>query len=359
MKTIVDYINMNSLRVLLYPFVPLYSFVVSVRNFLFDKGIFKVKKVLAKVISVGNLTVGGSGKTPLVLYISSLVRGQKRKVGVLSRGYGRKTKGYLLVSDGNEIKTGVDDCGDEIYLTVMECNVPAAVSENRVNGAELLIRDTGVDTIVLDDAFQHRWIYRDVNLLIIEQKFLMCAEKFNCTLLPTGNMREKFSSVNRADAVIINRKFSEKAEIPEKYNSCFSGKKIFTAHYKSVGFVDVKTHSFYPISDFEGQKSLVVSGVANPHSFLNALKQNNISTLNNLIFKDHKKYCDKEIQKIRKEFYAVNAHSVITTHKDAVKLAQFSNQLDDIDIFYLKIEMEFDNGKEFDNFIINKIINCS
>lgn len=344
---------------MLYPFVPGYAFIVALRNFLFDKGFFKSRKTGAKVISVGNLTVGGSGKTPLTVYLSNLLNGKKRKVGVLSRGYGRKTKGYILVSNGKEIKTAVEDCGDEIYLTVMECNVPAAVSEDRVKGADAFIKDTSVDTIVLDDAFQHRWIYRDLDLLIMEQKFLLCTEKFNCTLLPTGNLREGFDSVKRADAIILNRKFSEKCEIPVRFNEYFENKKIFTAHYKSVGFFDVKTHSFYPISDFAGQKSLVVCGIANPYSFLNALKQNNISTLDNLLFKDHKKYCGKEVQKIRKEFYSVNAHSVITTHKDAVKLAQFSDQLDDIDIYYLKIEMEFDEKDDFDDFVINKINNCS
>jgi tetraacyldisaccharide 4'-kinase len=351
--------NLKILRVLLYPFVPVYALVVSIRNFLFNRGIFKSRKTAAGVISVGNLNVGGSGKTPLVLYLCGILTKQKKKTGVLSRGYGRKTKGYLLVSDGKEIKTPVEDCGDEIFLTVSECNVPAAVSENRVQGAGKLIADTGVDTIVLDDAFQHRWIFRDIDLLIIEQKFLFCVEKFNCTLLPTGNMREGFSSIKRADAVVINRKFSKKKEIPTRFARFFENKKVFTACYKSVGFIDVKTRAFYPIGEFAGQKSLVVSGVANPHSFLNALKQSNISTLHTLIFKDHKKYSEKEIQKIRKEFYAVNAHSVITTHKDAVKFAQFSEQLDDIDLYYLKIVMDFDNGKEFDEFIINKINNCS
>lgn len=351
--------DLKYLRILLFPFVPAYAMVIAVRNYLFDKGIFKSRKAEAKIISVGNLTVGGSGKTPLVIYVSNLLNSKKRKVGVLSRGYGRKTSGYLLVSDGKEIKSSVEDCGDEIYLTVMECNVPAAVSENRVDGANKLVKEAGVEAIVLDDAFQHRWIYRDLDLLIVEQKFLICGKRSSFYMLPTGDMREGFSSASRADAVILNRKFSSKSDIPEKFNKFFESKKVFTAHYKPVGFADVKTHSFYPISEFEGQKSLVVCGIANPYSFLNALKQNNISTLDNLIFKDHKKYCDKEIQKIRKEFYSVNAHSVITTHKDAVKLAQFSEQLDDIDIYYLKIELEFDDKKEFDEFVINKISNCS
>ena len=94
------------------------------------------------------------------------------KVGILSRGYGRKSIGYVLVSDGNKFLANVDKSGDEIYHTVLDCSVPAAVSENRVKGAEKLINDTDVSTIVLDDAFQHRWIKRDVDILVIDQRFL-------------------------------------------------------------------------------------------------------------------------------------------------------------------------------------------
>jgi len=359
MKSDSENMAMRFLRNLLLPFVPAYAGIVKLRNFLFDAGIFKSGRANSAIVSVGNLAVGGTGKTPLVIYVINLLKQKGLNAGALSRGYGRKTKGYLLVSDGKEIKTNVENCGDEMYQTVMECSIPAAVSENRVKGANRLVKECGVKVIVLDDAFQHRWIHRDVNLLIMEQKFLLNETYLNSLLLPTGNLREGFSSVKRADAVIINRKFSGKEELPEKYARYFTGKPIFYAKYKSIEFIDVKTHSSYPIKEFEGQKSLVVCGVANPFSFLNALKQSNISTLHNLIFKDHKDYTEKEVQKIRKEFYNINAHSVVTTHKDAVKLAQYSRQLDDIDIYYLRIEMEFDNKEEFDGFVIKKINNCS
>lgn len=346
---------MTLLKIILYPLVPLYAVLVAVRNWLFDKEIFKAKKVDAKIISVGNITVGGSGKTPMVIYLTNLIKNSGKNVGVLSRGYGRKSSGYVLVADNEKILTTVDQCGDEIFHTVSECNVPAAVCENRVKGAKKMIAETGVDTIVLDDAFQHRWIFRDVDLLICEQRFLNTPEFLDQNLLPTGFMRENFSSIERADAIIVNRKFSEKEGLPKSLKKYSENKTIFNAYYKAIGFIDIKRNIEYNIEEFKGQKSLVVSGIANPYSFINALKLTKVDTQNQMIFSDHKDYTLKEIQKIRKEFYSTNSHSVLTTQKDAVKLTKFSKELDDIDIFYLKIQCEIDEKSEFKKFITKNI----
>ncbi|HSP86745.1 MAG TPA: tetraacyldisaccharide 4'-kinase, partial [Ignavibacteriaceae bacterium] len=218
---------MDKLRVILFPFVFVYSAIVKIRNWFFDKNVFKVKKVNAKVIAVGNINVGGSGKTPLVIYLAEMLKSQNKKVGVLSRGYGRKTFGYKLVSNGKEILSTVDEAGDEMFHTVLECQVPAAVSENRYEGAKKLISDTGVNTILLDDAFQHRWIYRDINILIFEQKFLNETGFPNHTLLPAGNMRENFYSIKRADTLVINRKFTERMKTPDSLEKYLNGIKIF------------------------------------------------------------------------------------------------------------------------------------
>lgn len=346
---------MKLLKILLYPLVPVYWFVTNIRNYLFDRNIFKSKKVNAKVISVGNITVGGSGKTPLVIYISDMLKTNGRKVGVLSRGYGRQSSGYKLVSDGESIFTSVRESGDEIYHTMLECRVPAAVCENRVIGAERMIKDTNVDTIVLDDAFQHRWIKRDMDIVIIEQRFLTGKNFFIHNLLPAGNLRETFSRLGRADVIVINRKFMGSQEIPIGRKKFFEGKKIFTAKYKAISFVDIKKKDEFSLQEFEGQKSLVVSGIANPISFLNALSQTNVDTFNKIIFRDHKDYTLKEVQRIRKEFYSTNSHSVVTTEKDAVKLMSFIKELDDIDIFYLKIKIEMDDKELFKNFLIKNI----
>jgi len=342
---------MNFLKVILYPFIPVYAFVIWLRNFLFDKNIFKSRPVNAKVFSVGNITFGGSGKTPVTIYLTNLLKVKGYKVGILSRGYGRKSTGYVLVSDGNKFLTSVDKSGDEIYHTALDCSVPAAVSENRVKGAERLISDTGVNTIVLDDAFQHRWIKRDVDILVIDQRFLTEKSFFTHNLLPTGVMREPFTSVKRAGAVIINRKFMKKKDIPYHLQKYFEGKKIFTGFYKAISFFDLKHRTELSLEEFQGQKSLVVSGIATPFSFLNILRQTKVDTQNKLIFKDHKKYTYKDVQRIRQLFYSTNSHSVVTTEKDAVKLTNFSREMDDIDIYYLKIKFSLDNEEAFKGFI--------
>jgi len=342
---------MNFLKVILYPFIPVYAFIIWLRNFLFDKNIFKSRPVKAKVFSVGNITFGGSGKTPVTIYLTSLLKMKGYKVGVLSRGYGRKSIGYVLVSDGNKFLANVDKSGDEIYHTVLDCSVPAAVSENRVKGAEKLINDTNVSTIVLDDAFQHRWIKRDVDIIVIDQRFLTEKSFFTHNLLPTGVMRESFSSIKRADAVIINRKFIEKKEIPDVRKKFFEGKKIFTGYYKALSFFDLKHKTELSLEEFQGQKSLVVSGIATPFSFLNILRQTKVDTQNKLIFKDHKRYTYNDVQRIRQLFYSTNSHSVVTTEKDAVKLTKFSRELDDIDIYYLKIKFSLDDEEAFKGFI--------
>lgn len=347
--------TVKTVKLILYIFIPFYAFVIAVRNWFFDKNIFKSENVNAAVISVGNISVGGSGKTPLVITLTNMLKKSGKNVGVLSRGYGRNTRGYLLVSNGKDILAPVNNCGDEIFITAMECKVPSAVSENRVKGAENLIRNTGVNVIVLDDAYQHRWIKRDLNLLIFEQRFLTEYDFFKQNLLPTGMMREPLNSIKRADAVIINRKFTSTEEIPERYRKYFDGKRIFTAYYKAIEFSDIKHDTRYGLEEFKGQKSLVVSGVADPYSFINILKQTSVDTSNQMIFRDHKNYSNKEVQEIRKKFYSTNSHSVVTTEKDAVKLTKFSKEFDDIDIFFLKIELKMDNEDEFKEFILSGI----
>lgn len=343
------------LKSILLPLVPVYMFIIKIRNLFFDKSVFKSEKVNAKIISVGSITVGGSGKTPLVIYVTKLLKQLEYKVGVLSRGYGRRSSGYRLVSKGDKILISVEECGDEIFHTSLECKVPAAVSENRVKGAKRLIADAGVNTIVLDDAFQHRWIKRDIDFVIIDQSFINDKNFFSHNLLPTGNLREGFDALQRPDAIIINRKFFNKEDINPEILKYFAGKKVFTAYYKAFCFVDIMRKIEYNLDEFKGQESLVISGIANPQSFLSVLDKAHVNTDNRIIFRDHKKYTLKEVKRIRKEFYTTNSHSVVTTEKDAVKLSKFSREFDDIDMFYLKINLCMDDEKSFIKYLINQL----
>lgn len=341
---------------ILSPFAAPYSVVMKLRNLLFDKGVFIQETVDAKVISVGNLTVGGSGKTPTVVYVTKLLKKNNVKVGILSRGYGRDSKGFQLISDGTDLLLAVDKSGDEIVQVAVECKVPAAVSEKRVIGAKKLIEETDVDVIVLDDAYQHRWIARDLNILVFDQRFLMKRDSIEQKTLPLGRMREPFSSIDRADVVLINRKFNDKRVLPAEITKVLANKKVYFGYYESTGFLDVKTGQLYSLQEFEEQKSLVVCGIARPFSFLKVLEDNKVIIENKILFKDHKEYNEKEIKDIRKAFYDTNSQSVITTEKDYVKLREFANELDDIDIYYLKIELQIENREDFENEIL-RIIN--
>lgn len=343
------------LKILLTPLVVVYALVVKIRNLFFDKSVFKSKVVNAKVVSVGNLTIGGSGKTPFVIYLTNLLKNSGYRPSVLSRGYGRITKGYLLVSKDGEPLTNVQNCGDEIYHTVIECKVPAAVCENRVEGAERLLKEVDSNIIVLDDGFQHRWIYRNLDIVLFDQKFLLDESIFNQSLLPLGIMREGFASLNRADAIIINRKFCKEKNqnLIEKFRNY--NKPVFTSYYKAISFVDMTRKTEHTLEEFEGQESLVISGIANPSSFLTVLNDVGVSTKNKIIFRDHKNYTIKEVQQIRKEFYQTNSHSVVTTEKDAVKLLEYSKEFDDIDIFYLKIALCMDDEGSFKRYLSEKL----
>jgi len=350
---------MKFLKLLLAPFVISYGFIIAVRNLFFNRSVFKSEKVNAKVISVGNINAGGSGKTPLVIYVTNLLKNSGYKVGVLSRGYGRKSSGYKLVSKGDEILASVEDCGDEIYHIALECKVTAAVSENRVKGAKRFIEETNINSIVLDDAFQHRWIARDIDLVIIDQSFVNNKNIFTHNLLPLGDLREGFNALKRAEVIVLNRKFLEKQETKSEMKNHFEGKKVFTSYYMAISFVDAMRKIEYGIDDFKGQESLVVSGIANPQSFLNVLNKVHVNTQNKLIFRDHKNYTLKEVQQIRKQFYTTNSHSVVTTEKDAVKLSRFYREFDDVDIFYLKINLCMDDEESFKQYLINKLKSTS
>jgi len=191
---------------------------------------------------------------------------------------------------------------------------------------------------------------------MMDQRFLLKHHQLDQLLLPSGLLREPFSSIDRADVVIINRKFSSSKLLPKAILKKLGDKKIFYAHYEVAEIVDVKTHQKFNIDEFKGQRSLVVSGIARPYSFIKLLETNHVDVTNKLLFPDHKHYTEKEVQAIRKKFYDTNAYSVITTQKDAVKLKNYALQLDDIDIYYVKINLVLEKQSEFENILL-EIIN--
>lgn len=182
------------------PFSAFYWLGVAIRNLFFDKGILKATKVEVPVISVGNISAGGVGKTPVVEMLVERLK-RKRHLAIVSRGYGRKSSGTIIVSDGKRQLVSVEKAGDEAYQIANKYrNLIVVVDEKRVRGAQKAIK-LGAELIVLDDGFQHRYLARDLNVVVLTAAEILEGD----LLLPAGNRREPIASLERADVVMISR----------------------------------------------------------------------------------------------------------------------------------------------------------
>ncbi|MDD7914587.1 tetraacyldisaccharide 4'-kinase [Polaribacter ponticola] len=332
---------MKLVRFLLFPFAVLYDLITSIRNFFFSVGIFKETTFKIPIIVVGNLSVGGTGKTPQIEYLVRLLKDQF-KTSVLSRGYKRKTKGFVLVDN---IHTA-DDVGDEPLQYFKKFNnINVAVNENRVEGIDKLIQNNSPEVILLDDAFQHRKVKGSFYILLTKYNDIFTDD----FLLPTGNLRESRAGANRADVIIVtkcpcNLKDSDKKIIErklKKYN-----KKIFfsTISYASK-ISGSKQILIEEVVDFE---VLLITGIANPQPLTDFLKSKRIK-FKHLKFSDHHNFSQKEINEIDDKFKIMKSDKklILTTEKDYTRLENFIK-----DLSYIQIETNFLSDKnEFDNII--------
>lgn len=303
-----------------------YGLVSNVRNKMYDKGILKTKKINAKVISIGNITTGGVGKTPVVAALAQYLVDQEERVAIISRGYGGKlsNKKVNVISDGINLFYNAEMAGDEAYWHAINHNMCAVITcKDRVKAAKYAVEKLGVTTIILDDAFQHRKIYRDLNVLLIDSEM----ELGNQKLLPAGPLRESIKELNRVDKfMIVNKstdyKRAEKLakEIREKYQ-----KPAFVCNTTPDYVYNIKTAD----SLVAGEAVTALCAIGQPEQFFRFL-ENDYEVLDKKVFDDHHKYTISDIAKIK--------GNIITTEKDAVKLAKF-----DLDnIFALKIKTDFD-----------------
>jgi tetraacyldisaccharide 4'-kinase len=309
---------MSSLRLLLLPFSLLYGAVVAVRNWMFDVGLLRRHSVSAKVVSVGNIGVGGTGKTPLVEYVARALQRRGRRVAVLSRGYGRVTSGYVVVSNGRQRCAESWDSGDEPAQMADKLEgVVVAVDADRVRGANRLIREFGVDAIVLDDGFQHRYLNRDVDLVVIP------AEDARSTgfLLPAGNMREPRSSLRRADLIVLSRcrdrhQFSEtRTALREKLDKPMVAMRMHPTLLHHVAGGNVAS-----VEEVSGRRVVAFSGIGHPEGFEATLRGLNVELVDHLRFGDHHEFRDGDIRTVVEVFIRSHAAMVLTTEKDAVRL---------------------------------------
>lgn len=334
---------MNVLRKILFPFSILYGFITAFRNFLFDINVLKSYSFAVPTIVVGNLSVGGTGKSPQIEYLIRLLSPQY-KVATLSRGYKRKTEGFVLADTNATAAT----LGDEPYQFFSKFkSIQVAVDANRKNGIEMLLtQKSKPDIILLDDAYQHRKVKGGVYILLTTYNDLYCDDY----MLPTGNLRESRSGAKRASIVIVTKcppdlgtieqaKIKAKLKLEQQQQLYFSCIAYDDFVFSGQSSIDVKLVLKEP--------KILVAGIARPDPFFNFLKQDGDLCLS---FPDHHDFSTSDIEMIKEK---AGNKMIITTEKDFVRL---KGRLPVEQLFYLPIQSSFINeGANFNKTIYDYV----
>jgi len=283
------------------PLTGLYGAATALRNTLFDRGVLSSQRLEQPVVSVGNLSVGGSGKTPFVIALGELLKARGIRFDVLTRGYGRKTRGVLIVETGGS----APDFGDEPLLIARRLGVPVIVGESRYEAGRVAELKFQPQLHILDDGFQHRSLARDFDIV------LMTERDFGDRLLPSGRLREPLSSLRRADAIVLPRDLSAQEMVIK--SSALQGKLIWQMNRQIV----VPTALVAPI---------VFCGIARPQQFFAQVRAAGITPAAEVEFRDHHAYDSGDIERLLAMRGKLGAGGFLTTEKDAVNLG--SLQLD-------------------------------
>lgn len=348
------------LKILLYPLALLYGIVVYIRNMLYDTQIFKSTEFKIPVISIGNITVGGTGKTPHTEYLVELLQ-KHVNVATLSRGYKRKTKGFSLVQESSKVQ----DVGDEpLQIKLKFPKSTVAVDEKRVHGINTLLsnQSEAPDVVLLDDAYQHRKVTPGINILLIDYNRPIEEDH----LLPMGRLRERVYQRRRANVIIYTKCPDEIPPITRRIIM----KNVNLRPYQSLYFTTMTYGDAQPVfPELASEKftfgedrisSIMLSGIANPSLFRQYLKENS-NLLDEIVFSDHHNFTNRDFKQIEQAYQKRKEKQpfVLTTEKDAVRLRS-SNELSDelkARLFFIPVKIKFldSEGKSFDKKIIGYV----
>jgi tetraacyldisaccharide 4'-kinase len=308
----------------------LYALAIRLRTYGYERGWFARQRLPLPVISIGNLTVGGTGKTPMVIEVTQWLLAAGSRVAVLSRGYRRTSREpFLLVCDGAKILATPQEAGDEPYLIAQRCpQAIVAVGADRHRAGLRVLNEFRVDCIVLDDGFQHIGLHRDADLVLLD------ATDANglANLLPAGRLREPLTALERATAVIITRAETpgQVAEIMTRVQS-LANPSVMTARvvFPAVETVSLSSLGSRPREWSQGKRALLVSGVGHPASFRATADQLGVTVLDEATYPDHYMYGTSDIAALRGRAAALKADVVLTTEKDAWKIRPHLGENDD------------------------------
>ena len=333
------------LSILFFPLVIIYTFLVYLRLKLYEWGWFKSCSASGPVISVGNVQIGGTGKTPMVEFLAETILELHRIPVIISRGYRRKTNDPVIIKPGESDNYTADMIGDEPLM--LSRNVKDAfllIDSNRCRAAkDKIARDEG-SVIILDDGFQHRKIKRDLNIVMID----ISRWSDLPFLFPLTTFRDVKSSLRFADCAILTHsdKFEEKKERLKNWLMTHYNFPVYFLNYKPQSIINLVTGEQIQVESIISKKVACFCGIANPLQFYEMLQDIQLQIDWQKSYRDHHEYQESDLKFIVNQAKKINAHIIVTTQKDAVKLEHFSK--DELsNIYYLKIDCEIDPFDEF------------
>ncbi len=338
---------------LMLPLLKLYQWLLEWRNWMWDRGLFTPRRLSGKVISIGNLTVGGTGKTPLTLYIATFLHHQGFRVAVLSRGYKREKKRALaVVSDGEKMLSSLRYAGDEPYLIARNLpTVPVVVHSDRYRAGQWAEEKLGAEMHLLDDGFQHRRLWRDVDLLLLDGNESL--PEFH--LFPRGRLREPFKGIRRADIIVITQSApghspSLMLEAVKRYNPTAP---LFHIHRLLKGLFWVKEDREVKEIPFRTKRVVSLCAIAQPLYFEQDLRRLQLEIVHSFRFRDHHWYNQKEVNAVISTARKLEAEAVVSTEKDSLRLSRL--ELGDLPFLYLKIGVKISEEKQFQQTLMRKL----
>lgn len=329
-------------KILLFPFYLLsfpYGAVIKGRTFFYSVGILKSKTLPFPIISVGNITVGGTGKTPLVMELARVLKQKGIPVAILSRGYKRKKTSVAIVSKENLLSS--EEVGDEplMMAKILE-GIPILVGKDRFSNSQLALQRFDLRGFILDDGFQHLQIHRDLDIVLVDSKIGFGDHH----LLPRGILREPLTHLRRAHLLLLTKVESLEAcqPIEDEIRKIYPQARIFHSHYEPMGLIS-PSDEWEGIETLKGKRVLVLSGIANPESFLSLVRKFQVEVVREMIFPDHHFYTSRDIDLLKRS--AEGVEQIVTTEKDMVKLSRWN--LHELPLQALRIEVRIWEEEEF------------
>ena len=325
------------MSIMLNIFSFIFGLLVKKRNNWYDNNPSKIVKCDLPVISVGNLSVGGTGKTPFVIELCKIIKELGFSPCVVGRGYKSKSKNYVLVSDGEKIFVDASVGGDEMILIAQKAKVPVIAGKSKSKTVKTICEKTElkskIDCIIIDDGFQHRKLHRDLDIVLVDNSSLL-----NPFLLPKGRLREPFTSLERADIIYLT-----KGATKEKLLEIFpTDKPILETNFKLNKPYSLFDKAAEVTKTIEITKTISVAGIAKPDFFIALLKNEKIEVIHSLNFDDHHNFSERDIKKIFEICTVNNCFDISTTEKDAVKLLKFEKVFNEYKINILVHPLELD-----------------